>query len=54
VLAKILSAKLAIGSICGFSIEAPTAGGHNAPPRDKTTREYGPKDLVNFEKMRDL
>lgn len=54
VLAKILNAKLAIGSICGFSIEAPTAGGHNAPPRDKTTREYGPKDLVNFEKMRDL
>lgn len=54
VLAKILNTKLTQWKIFGFSIEAPTAGWHNAPPRDKITKEYWPKDNVNFEKMKDL
>lgn len=48
----------ATGKVNGFIIEAPTAGGHNAPPRGKLqlteTGEplYGPRDEVNFEKIK--
>jgi len=43
-----------------FVIEGWTAGGHNAGPRDKNARNergepiYGPKDVVNLVKIRDL
>lgn len=52
--------KRADGRIDGFVIEAPTAGGHNAPPRgagelnDKGEPIYGPRDVVDLEKMKDL
>lgn len=52
VLANVLKTKLGVEKIYGFVIEAPSAGGHNAPPRNKT-QLYGPKDAVNFEKMHD-
>ncbi|MEI6787906.1 MAG: nitronate monooxygenase [bacterium] len=48
----------ATGSIQGFIIEGPLAGGHNAPPRGKlqlsATGEpiYGPRDVVNLEAFR--
>lgn len=48
----------ATGSIQGFIIEGPLAGGHNAPPRGKLqlspTGEplYGPRDVVNLEAFR--
>jgi nitronate monooxygenase len=51
-LANILMKKLPGGSIYGFVVEEPTAGGHNAPPRKGDT--YGEKDLVNYLKMTDL
>lgn len=44
----------------GFIVEAPIAGGHNAPPRGKlqvsNTGEpiYGKKDEVDFEKLKSL
>lgn len=44
----------------GFVVEAPIAGGHNAPPRgplhldDNGEPIYGPRDEVDFAKMRDL
>jgi len=50
----------ATGSIQGFVIEGPTAGGHNAPPRGKLQLNdqgepvYGPKDEVDLEKIREL
>lgn len=34
-LAAILAKKLPAGSIAGWIVEGPTAGGHNAPPRNK-------------------
>jgi len=46
------------GSIEGFVIEGPLAGGHNAPPRGQLqlTEDgqpiYGPRDEVNLEVMR--
>lgn len=52
--------KKASGSIEGFVVEGPTAGGHNAPPRGKTVLDekgqpvYGERDVVDLEKMRDL
>lgn len=52
--------KKATGSIQGFVVEGPTAGGHNAPPRGKEVFDekgqpvYGERDLVDLEKMRDL
>jgi nitronate monooxygenase len=52
--------KKANGRIDGFVIEAPTAGGHNAPPRDRgvsaETGEplYGPRDVVDLEQIRKL
>lgn len=60
VLASLMCAKLPNGSIDGFVVELPTAGGHNAPPRlkgifDKIGQPvYGSKDEVNFKKLQDL
>lgn len=53
-------AKKATGPIDGFIVEAPEAGGHNAPPRgDKTFLPngepvYGEKDKVDFVKLKEL
>ena len=44
----------------GFVIEAPIAGGHNAPPRvdvpwnERGEPVYGPRDEVDLSKLRDL
>ncbi len=52
--------KKATGSIEGFVVEGPTAGGHNAPPREKNVFDasgqpvYGERDVVDLEKIRDL
>jgi nitronate monooxygenase len=48
------------GSVDGFIIEGPTAGGHNAPPRGKLALNdigeplYGERDRVDLAKMREL
>jgi NAD(P)H-dependent flavin oxidoreductase YrpB (nitropropane dioxygenase family) len=48
------------GGVDGFVVEAPVAGGHNAPPRvDAPLNErgepvYGPRDEVDLAKLRDL
>jgi nitronate monooxygenase len=48
------------GSVDGFVIEGPTAGGHNAPPRgagqfnEKGEPVYGEKDVVDLEKIKQL
>ena len=48
------------GSVEGFVIEGPLAGGHNAPPRGqlKLTEDgqpvYGERDVVNLEAMRKI
>jgi len=48
------------GSVEGFIVEGPTAGGHNAPPRGKLQLNpagepvYGKRDIVDLEKMRAL
>ncbi|MEI6378553.1 MAG: nitronate monooxygenase [Candidatus Falkowbacteria bacterium] len=52
-LANIFMTKLPPGSVQGFVVERPTAGGHNAPPRKTLFNEqgepvYGPKDLVEY------
>ena len=53
-------AKKSNGSVEGFIVEGPTAGGHNAPPRGKLQLSpagepvYGERDLVDFEKMRTI
>ncbi len=60
VLASLMVKRLSRGSIQGFVVELPTAGGHNAPPREKGVFDesgqsvYGPKDEVAFQKLRDL
>jgi nitronate monooxygenase len=46
------------GRVDGFVIEAPTAGGHNAPPRQPVLNErgepqYGERDVVDLAKMRE-
>ncbi len=52
--------KRANGSIEGFVVEGPTAGGHNAPPRgakvfDETGQPvYGERDVVDLDKMAEL
>ena len=52
--------KRATGRIDGFVIEAPIAGGHNAPPRgslqinDKGEPIYGEKDEVDLDKIEKL
>ncbi|MEO8198227.1 MAG: nitronate monooxygenase [Thermoanaerobaculia bacterium] len=58
-LAQILL-KRASGAIDGFIVEAPAAGGHNAPPRgvarfDESGQPlYGPRDEVDLAKLREL
>ncbi|HSL95878.1 MAG TPA: nitronate monooxygenase [Thermoleophilia bacterium] len=58
-LASILLKK-ATGAIQGFIVEAPTAGGHNAPPRGSKTFDergqpvYGDRDRADLEQMRGL
>lgn len=48
------------GRVDGFVVEAPTAGGHNAPPRGPLRLDevgapiYGERDVVDLEKMREL
>lgn len=48
------------GVVNGFVVEAPTAGGHNAPPRGKVALTesgepiYGERDKVDFDAMREL
>ena len=50
----------ASGSIEGFIIEGPLAGGHNAPPRGQMKLSadgqpvYGPRDAVNLAAIRNL
>lgn len=52
--------KKANGTVNGFIVEGPTAGGHNAPPRGKLQLNeageavYGERDAVDLEKMRQL
>ncbi len=53
-------ARKASGSVEGFIVEGPTAGGHNAPPRgdarfnDDGEPLYGERDIVDLGKIRDL
>jgi nitronate monooxygenase len=53
-------ARKATGRVDGFIIEAPTAGGHNAPPRgemklnDRGEPIYGERDIVDLDKMAEL
>lgn len=53
-------AKKASGKVNGFIVEAPTAGGHNAPPRgsmqlnDKGEPIYGDKDAPDLEQLKKL
>ncbi len=60
VLAVLMTKRLPEGSIQGFVVEQPIAGGHNAPPRGKLVVDdtgqpvYGPRDQVAFEKLREL
>lgn len=48
------------GQVNGFVVEGETAGGHNAPPRGALQLNalgepiYGPRDVVELEKIRDL
>ena len=48
------------GTVDGLVIEAPEAGGHNAPPRSRSNFSeagepiYGERDAVDFAKIRDL
>ena len=52
--------KKANGSVDGFVVEGPTAGGHNAPPRGRAQLNeagepiYGERDTVDLRKMREL
>ncbi len=52
--------KRANGTVDGFVIEGPTAGGHNAPPRGKMQLNaegeaiYGERDQVDLGKIREL
>ncbi len=53
-------AKKATGRVDGFIVEAPVAGGHNAPPRGELQLNgrgepvYGERDTVDLEKLKDL
>jgi NAD(P)H-dependent flavin oxidoreductase YrpB (nitropropane dioxygenase family) len=53
-------ARKANGSVQGFVVEGPTAGGHNAPPRgemklnDRGEPVYGERDVVDLEKLKEL
>jgi nitronate monooxygenase len=52
VLGTMLKKRLPEGSISGFVVEEPTAGGHNAPPRNKIN--YGEKDVVDYSQIAEL
>ncbi len=58
-LARMLATK-ASGTINGFVVEGPTAGGHNAPPRGKMQLNergepvYGPRDALDLEALKDI
>ncbi len=58
-LAQVL-VRRANGRVDGFIVEAPTAGGHNAPPRGAPSFDelgqpvYGPRDEVDLDKLRAL
>jgi NAD(P)H-dependent flavin oxidoreductase YrpB (nitropropane dioxygenase family) len=58
-LATMLTRK-STGRVDGFIIEGPTAGGHNAPPRGRTTYnergepQYGPRDVVDLDAIAEL
>jgi NAD(P)H-dependent flavin oxidoreductase YrpB (nitropropane dioxygenase family) len=53
-------ARKANGSVEGFIVEGPTAGGHNAPPRGEMRLNergepiYGDRDVVDLDKLREL
>ncbi len=53
-------ARKANGTVEGFIVEGPTAGGHNAPPRGEARFNergeplYGDRDVVDLGKLRDL
>jgi NAD(P)H-dependent flavin oxidoreductase YrpB (nitropropane dioxygenase family) len=55
-----IMARKANGSVEGYVVEGPTAGGHNAPPRGAPVFDqlgqpvYGEKDHVNLEQLSDL
>lgn len=56
VLARVLDAKLPDGCISAWIIEGSTAGGHNAPPRNKGVDEngdpiYDERDLPDLERV---
>lgn len=60
-LANIFMKKLPPGSVFGFVVEEPTAGGHNAPPRKPIFDEngepepiYGEKDVVDYPTLASL
>lgn len=59
VLATMLARKVE-SKVDGFVVEAPTAGGHNAPPRGKLQLNeggepvYGERDQPDFDAIRDL
>jgi len=48
------------GTVQGFIVEGPTAGGHNAPPRgemrlnDRGEPIYGERDAVDLDKLKEL
>ncbi len=58
-LATVLARK-ASGHVDGFVVEGPTAGGHNAPPREDAPANargepvYGARDVVDLARMREL
>jgi NAD(P)H-dependent flavin oxidoreductase YrpB (nitropropane dioxygenase family) len=53
-------ARKANGTVEGFVVEGPTAGGHNAPPRgemklnEKGEPIYGERDVVDLDKLKEL
>jgi NAD(P)H-dependent flavin oxidoreductase YrpB (nitropropane dioxygenase family) len=53
-------ARKSTGQVNGFVVEAPTAGGHNAPPRGEMQLNergepiYGERDVVDLEKMKEI
>lgn len=59
VLARIMDAKLPDGMITAWIIEAPIAGGHNAPPRNKGRDErqnpiYDERDVADLDRVASL
>lgn len=59
ILASMLAGKLDV-PVDGFIVEAPSAGGHNAPPRGKLSLNeagepiYGDRDIPDFSAIREL